>query len=141
ITGLSTALRLAQAGERVAVLEARRVGSSNTGGSTGNLYATVALGLSAIHAKWDQETVNRVVGLRRRAIEAIEDNVRRLEIDCQFERVLRHWCVEDFARESAEDYREQLERELSISEAAGLRARLLTEPEGLGMALRLALMI
>lgn len=39
ITGLTTALKLLDAGRRIAVVEAHSVAASSTGNSTGNLYA------------------------------------------------------------------------------------------------------
>src|SRR5690606_9732924 len=55
ITGLATALRLAEAGLEVVVLEGRSVGQGNTGRSTGNLYATVATGVAGLRRKWSDD--------------------------------------------------------------------------------------
>src|SRR5690625_3331295 len=86
MTGLVTALRLAEAGRTVAVLEASRVGDGDTGGATGNLYATKAGGLMPVLRKWDQQVVRDVVNARREAIDMIADHVGRFNIDCGFQR-------------------------------------------------------
>lgn len=86
ITGLTTALQLAEAGRKVVVLESHRVGESNTGKSTGNLYSTLAKGLSTVREKWGDEVATDVVRSRSEAIDHIEHLVERLGIDCQFHR-------------------------------------------------------
>src|SRR5699024_1664501 len=69
ITGLSTALRLADAGHEVTVIEAFAVGERNTGRSTGNLYSTLSQGLAGIREKWGDEAVRDVVGARTEALD------------------------------------------------------------------------
>src|SRR5690554_4183691 len=86
VTGLATALNLCEAGARVAVVEARQLGSGSTGGSTGNLYSTLSKGLSSLAKKWDMETVQRVVACRHIALDSIEQKVKRFGIRCQFAR-------------------------------------------------------
>lgn len=135
ITGLATALILSEAGERVAVLEAHQVASSSTGHSTGNLYSTVSRGLSAIRKKWDQDTVNQVVDLRRQALADIARNVERLGIDCQFERRDLHFCVQG----SDPQKNQMLEEEHQTSVAAGINAEILEQPAGFGMPIQRAL--
>lgn len=86
ITGLSTAIRLADAGRSVVVLEARSVGAGSTGGSTGNLYSTLSGGLTTVYEKWDTAMLRTVIDARRRAVDAIEQLVERFDIDCEFHR-------------------------------------------------------
>lgn len=86
ITGLTAALPLAEAGQRVVVLEAKTVGSGVTGGSTGNLYSTLASGQAALRRKWGDEVSTDVVIARSEAIDDIEALIRRFSIDCQFRR-------------------------------------------------------
>ncbi|EWH02332.1 hypothetical protein Q427_09345 [Halomonas sp. BC04] len=86
ITGLTTALSLTEAGQRVVVLEARAVGGGVTGGSTGNLYSTLASGQAALRRKWGDKVSADVVSARSEAIDDIEALVRRFSIDCQFRR-------------------------------------------------------
>lgn len=86
ITGLSAALQLAEDGKRVVVLEALRVGEGCTGGSTGNLYSTVAKGLAPLRRKWGDAVIHDVVAARAQAIDRMETTVERFGIDCQFHR-------------------------------------------------------
>lgn len=86
ITGLTTALRFAEGGKSVVVLEAREVGGGSTGGSTGNLYSPLAKGLSEVREKWDDDTAAAVVDSRSRAVDLIEKTIQRFGIDCGFHR-------------------------------------------------------
>lgn len=86
ITGLTTALALSEAGQRVVVLEAQTVGGGVTGGSTGNLYSTLASGQAALRRKWGDEVSADVVWARSEAIDDIEALIRRFSIDCGFRR-------------------------------------------------------
>ncbi|MEX1034189.1 MAG: FAD-dependent oxidoreductase [Cellvibrionaceae bacterium] len=136
-TGMAAALMLKEAGERVVVLEADRVVGGNTGGSTGNLYATLSRGLASLCDKWDQDTVNQVVSLRRQALDKIENNVKRHAIDCQFERRPLHFCI----RSADSENRQKLEKEYEVSRAADLNAGIIERPPGLSVPLYRALRI
>lgn len=136
ITGLATALRLAEEGLSVAVLEAMRVGQGSTGGSTGNLYGTVDLGLAAIRRKWGDAITQQVATARMEAIAFIEDTVRRFGIDCQFAR--RPW----YLILSGDDPKleQRIEDDYQASRDAGLKASLVHEvplPVGCRRALKL----
>ncbi len=61
ITGLTTALLLARAGQRVLVLEAHRVGSGTTGRSTAKLSLLQGTRLSSIRSRHPAATVGRYV--------------------------------------------------------------------------------
>jgi glycine/D-amino acid oxidase-like deaminating enzyme/nitrite reductase/ring-hydroxylating ferredoxin subunit len=90
ITGLTVAMLLVQAGKRVAVLDAHKAGDASTGNSTGNLYATVDLGLHTLEEQHGLEVMRRVVESRAAAIDLIEATVARLNMDCGFQRVPWH---------------------------------------------------
>ncbi len=135
ITGLTTALRLAEAGQKVVVLESRQIGGGDTGNSTGNLYATLSQGLVPVEKKWDREVVAAVVAERVRAIDAIESTVRQFAIECQFERRPLYWC----ARKSDEAIDATLQHEYTLSQAAGLRAQRVDAVPGLSQVARGAL--
>jgi glycine/D-amino acid oxidase-like deaminating enzyme/nitrite reductase/ring-hydroxylating ferredoxin subunit len=90
ITGLTAAMLLVQAGKRVAVLDAHKAGDASTGNSTGNLYATVDLGLHTLEERHGLEVMRRVVESRSAAIDLIEATVARLNLECGFQRVPWH---------------------------------------------------
>lgn len=76
ITGVTTALLLAEQGRQVVLLEAGGVGSGTTGHSTGNLYVTTSRGLSSIASAWDGSVAREVVRQRGAAIDFIERQCR-----------------------------------------------------------------
>ncbi|GAB2784683.1 FAD-dependent oxidoreductase [Halomonas shantousis] len=116
ITGLTTALQLAEAGKRVVVLEARRIGEGNTGNSTGNLYSTVAKGLAKIRSKWGDDVIRDVVASRIQAIDHMQSLVERFSIDCQFHRRPLYRLVTT----ANDTLFEALEKERDALESAGL---------------------
>lgn len=121
ITGVAAALRLAAAGRRVVVLDARRAGAGNTGRSTGNLYATVSSGLAKLRGKWNDADATLAVVARARAIDWIEQTARELGIDCAFRRVPLHQCVLDGASQELGMLRDEHEaaRALGLGAAWG----------------------
>ncbi|HET8792049.1 MAG TPA: FAD-dependent oxidoreductase [Modicisalibacter sp.] len=123
ITGLTTALQLAEAGSRVTVLEALRVGEGCTGGSTGNLYSTLANGLASIRDTWSDDVVNDVITSRSQAIDHIEATSERFGIDCEFRRqpLYRIVTSDDHASVRA------LEKEQDTMRGAGLTASVINE--------------
>src|SRR5512145_2945386 len=86
ITGITLAALLADAGRRVIVLEALRVGEGTTGNSTGNLYGIVGQ-LRELQSAWDTDTARRVVQSRLEAVSLVQDIAGRLPVDCGFRRV------------------------------------------------------
>lgn len=123
ITGLVSAIKLATAGKRVAVLEAGRIGAGSTGRSTGNLYATVSLGLSNISKKHGSDTAQSVASCRQQAVQFIERTVHDYGIECEFVRRPMYHSVH---KENAH-YVQQLEEELNASVAAGLAVTSVSE--------------
>lgn len=121
ITGLTTALQLAESGQRVVVLEALAVGAGCTGGSTGNLYSTLASGLASVRKKWGDAAVNDVVKARAQAIDHVEAMVERHGIECDFQRrpVYRVVATGDHRAEE-NPLAKQLGAEREALEAAGL---------------------
>lgn len=93
ITGLTTAIKLLDQGQSVAVVEALHIGAGTTGGSTGNLYGTLSSGLSNVQKKWGADATREVVSLRNLAVDLVEDLSQRFSIDCQFSRCPLHACI------------------------------------------------
>lgn len=121
ITGLTTALQLAEAGQRVVVLESLTVGAGATGNSTGNLYSTVASGLAALRKKWGDTALNDVVKARAQAIDHVEAMVARHDIECDLQRrpVYRVVATGDHRAED-NPLAKQLDAERDAHEVAGL---------------------
>lgn len=120
ITGLTTALKLLDAGRRVAVVEALDVAASSTGNSTGNLYAPPSIGLTEIERKWSTDEVCELVKMRAQGVNDIADIIARFSIACDFQRVPLHWC----AAAGDQDAIAQVEAEYRLSTRAGLKAQL-----------------
>jgi glycine/D-amino acid oxidase-like deaminating enzyme/nitrite reductase/ring-hydroxylating ferredoxin subunit len=121
ITGLTAAMQLAAAGQRVALLEARRIGGSSTGHSTGNLYAPVDLGLREIASKHGEDTMRQVVQSRASAVDAIEATANTLGLQCGYTRLPWHLLA------TAPGTRLAVEDEFKAATAAGLPAQMLDQ--------------
>lgn len=114
ITGITAAQLLSEAGLSVAVLEARKVGGGTTSHSTGNLYFTIDQVLSSLQSKYDNQVIRDVVTSRQEALELISNNVERLSIDCDFQRV--PWILYS---ESAK-HNDKIDQELETAKEAGV---------------------
>lgn len=136
VTGLMTALMLHEGGRRIIVLEADRIGRSNTGRSTGNLYATVSGGLAALRAKWKRAPIAEVVQLRQLAVDLLEQTVQRFALDCGFVRRPLYRAVVSDASRLAE-----LDDEYAACVEAGLPVSLHDEVTELPFAVKRALRI
>lgn len=117
ITGVTAALLLAQAGRSVALVEAGRIGSGDTGNSTGNLYETVSVGLDVVKQKWGSQVARLVVQSRREAMALIGSHVKDLGIDCGFRRCPMHIYA------GSVDARPDIESEFDAARSAGLAVR------------------
>ncbi len=137
VTGLATALHLAESGLKVAVVEAHRVGSGSTGGSTGNLYATLSQGLAAVRKKWDNGVVGQVVGLRASGIDTLEEIVNRYAIECEFARRPLYFCVDQPDQQQVDN----LTAEYDATRASGLSAELVNRVPELPFPVHRALRI
>ena len=86
ITGLTAALLLSGAGQRVIVLEARRLGSGVTSGSTFHLTEAVDRGYHQIERDFGKEGARLVAESSRAAIEQVSSLVQAHGISCDFVR-------------------------------------------------------
>jgi glycine/D-amino acid oxidase-like deaminating enzyme/nitrite reductase/ring-hydroxylating ferredoxin subunit len=120
ITGLTAAMKLSKAGQRVVVLESGRIGGGTTGHSTGNLYAMVGTPLSQLRIKWGEGVMCAVVRSRASAVDFVETTVREQGIDCAFAR--RSWHL--YTPAGAARQGPLLEHERIAAMQAGLAARL-----------------
>src|SRR5690606_36262332 len=118
ITGISAAAMLTAKGKNVVVLEAHSIGKGSTGFSTGNLYATVGERLNSIESKHGEDTMIQVVDSRTFAINFIEEQVKKYNIDCEFQRVPWHL----FTTTSSKKKDEEVDKEFEAARKANMEA-------------------
>ncbi len=121
ITGLTAALRLTQAGKRVALLEMREVGGGETGNTTAHLTEVLDSRYHQLESKFGREGSRLAAESSRAAIDDMEARVRELRIDCGFARVPAFLYAED------ERGADALRQELEPAQRAGLSVNSTTE--------------
>jgi glycine/D-amino acid oxidase-like deaminating enzyme/nitrite reductase/ring-hydroxylating ferredoxin subunit len=112
ITGVSTALMLAEGGKRVALLEARHLGSGVTGHTTAHLTEVVDTRYHELESKWGREAAASVRASSRAAIEKIAELATSVE--CGFER------VNGYLFANQESQLDKLGQELEAARRAGV---------------------
>lgn len=118
ITGLTSALLLADAGKKVAVLEARRIGAGVSGSTTSHLTEAVDARYHVIERDFGREGARLVARSSRDAIETIGTIAERCGIPKAFERVPGWLYSED------EGGAAMLAKEVEASRRAGLACSL-----------------
>ena len=121
ITGIMTAMKLSEAGKKVVVLEAMRVGRGTTGCSTGNLHVIPDQNLFSIKEKWGKKTTSAVVESRSAMIDEIEAVIARYDLSCGFFRRPHYIFALD------EQQAHHLEQERHAALEAGLHVEIITE--------------
>lgn len=121
ITGVTAAYLLSQTGLRVKLLEAGRIGESNTGRSTGNLYSVVDKFFEELKSKYDEATILTILKSREEAINFIEKTIQTLNIDCDFKRV--PWVRFSGTKEMDDP----IQKEFVIAQELGLKVEWLEE--------------
>jgi glycine/D-amino acid oxidase-like deaminating enzyme/nitrite reductase/ring-hydroxylating ferredoxin subunit len=116
IAGVTAALMLARAGKRVALIEARRLGSGETGHTTAHLTEVLDLRYHALESKFGREGAALAAASSRAAIDRIEAFADELAIECSFVRVPGYL----FARD--EQQRQELVKELDSLERVATHA-------------------
>ncbi len=111
ITGVTTALLLAQAGKRVALLEARQLGAGVTGHTTAHLTEAIDTRYHELESKFGREGARLVRASKRAAIEKIAELASGTE--CGFQR------VNGYLYTDRENQLGELEAELVAAERAG----------------------
>lgn len=86
LAGLCTAYELSKTGLKVAVFEKSNIGNSATGYTTGFLTYDIDTDLSAMVAMYGKHRAKMVWESGRKAIDWIEDFVRREEVEAEFVR-------------------------------------------------------
>lgn len=116
IVGLTAARLLAEAGKRVALLEARRVGRQATGKSTAKITSQHGLLYRKLISDFGEEAARTYGAANEAAIRHIAGWVAELAIDCGFERKVA------YVYGRAEDELEELKAEADAAAGLGLPA-------------------
>ncbi|GAA2002138.1 FAD-dependent oxidoreductase [Catenulispora subtropica] len=116
LAGLWTAWELAQAGRRVAVIEAGRIGAASTGNTTGKATALQSLNFSAIARTAGQDAARRYGQAQLLAVERVAEVSAALSLDCDLERRPAYLYV------TLEHTLPELREELTAAVAAGVPA-------------------
>lgn len=86
ITGISTALKLQEAGRTCLIIEAHELGFGTTGGTSAHLNTVLDIPYSEIINLHGLEKAIQVMESTREAIAFIRNNVDYYQIDCNFQR-------------------------------------------------------
>lgn len=121
ITGISIAHLLQKEGLEILVLEGRKIGLGTTGHSTGNLYCLTEYPLQLLKRKYDLKTIHNIITSRRRALDFIEDNIARMNIECDFEH--RSMYIFDTYETT------NLDKEYEVAEELGLNVIPISSPD------------
>ncbi len=95
ITGVTTAWRLAQAGQKVALVDMGDVGSGETGKTTSHLTTLMDGGMAALRKKHGDAAATQVVSAQREAIDVIEALCADFGPTTRFRRVPGYVFCED----------------------------------------------
>lgn len=123
IIGMTTAYLLHDAGTRVALLEARRIGDGTSGNSTAKLTSLHGLVYDSLNSIWGPE-VARVYGEANEwGVERIVELSERLAIDCALRRKPNFTYTEERGDVG------KIEDEVAAAQAAGLPASYVEETD------------
>jgi glycine/D-amino acid oxidase-like deaminating enzyme/nitrite reductase/ring-hydroxylating ferredoxin subunit len=113
ITGVTTALLLAEAGKRVTLLESRTLAAGVTGGTTAHLTEALDTRYHELESSFGKEGAALARASSREAIEKIAELAGARGGDCGFERLSGYLFAED------EQQLSELDDELAAAERAG----------------------
>jgi len=125
VTGLSLALRLARAGQAVAVVERRRLASGTTGGSTAHLTAALDVPWHTVAERFGDGAAQVVADSVNLSIASIAQESRSAPGAAGFARVPGYRFGTDEASAEA------LDREAAVAQRLGLAVRRVPLPEPL----------
>ncbi|AHG04518.1 FAD-dependent oxidoreductase [Halobacterium sp. DL1] len=101
IVGITTASKLADAGQTVAVVDRDRILAGVTGHTTAKLTSLHGLLYDYLLEQFDEDRARQYADANQRAIDEVESTVEDRGIDCDFERVPAYTYVEDHDRRQA----------------------------------------
>ena len=129
IVGVTTAFRLAEAGQSVAVLERDRILTGVTGHTTAKLTAQHGLVYRHLVDEFGEQRARQYATANQDAIDDVESRVEELGIDCDFERTPAYTYTESAVDESK--YRAEADAARGLGLPASYTESL---PEALGAA-------
>lgn len=115
ITGLSLALELQQAGQKVVILEAHSIGFGTTSGTTAHLNTVFDNPYKQMISDFGKEHSAKVARLSEQAISLIEKNISTYEIECGFERVTGYVFAADESQEKIVDDMYEGTKEVNVA--------------------------
>jgi glycine/D-amino acid oxidase-like deaminating enzyme/nitrite reductase/ring-hydroxylating ferredoxin subunit len=121
ITGLTAALLLARAGEKVALIEADRIGQGETGHTTAHLTAVLDTRYHVLASKFGHAGARAAAESSRAAIDRIEAFTREFAADCGFRRLPAYLFAE------TKQQARELDRELRALQRVGLDAAMVDQ--------------
>jgi len=84
ITGITTALLLQNSGKKCLLIEAKNLAFGTTSGTTAHLNTILDLTYAEIEKKFGEEKTKMVLAAALEAINIVESNVAKYNIDCEF---------------------------------------------------------
>ena len=123
IVGVTAALRLAEAGVRVALIEADRVGHGVSGHTTAKLSSLHGLTYARLRRQHGDETARAYGALNEAGIESVRQLVAEHAIDCDLSRKANYTYAED------SELAGKIKAEAEAARAAGLPASETTETD------------
>lgn len=115
ITGITTAYVLAKEGYKVAVIEAGRLFNGTTGHTTAKVTAQHGLIYDELIAHFGKEQARLYYEAQMEAKKYIEENIKALNIDCEFEE------QDAYIYTTEETYVEQIEKEALAYDVLGIK--------------------
>lgn len=82
LSGVNTALELAERGHSVVLLEARQIGWGASGRNGGQLIRGLGHGLEPFRKQIGQEGIDAITGMGLEAVEIVRERVAKYDIDC-----------------------------------------------------------
>ncbi|HEY9810156.1 MAG TPA: FAD-dependent oxidoreductase [Halomicronema sp.] len=116
ITGLTLGYLLKQAGLKVAIIEAKKIGHGTTGSTTAHLSEVPDAGYQTLISYFGSEKTQLVVQSRRSAIEKISQIIAQENIACQFQSLPSYLYTE-----TRQDI-EYLQDEVTAAQNLGIKA-------------------
>lgn len=120
ITGMTLAYLLKSSGKKVVVVEAEGIGSGTTGYSSNHLTTDIDFGYRNVKKKFSEEAMKMVAESRVKAIDLLEEIIKKEQINCDFSRTpgFLYAEKEENVKNVEEEYLHAKKAGLSVEEVA-----------------------